>query len=134
MRAVGLDRGNKNHDARQGSSRADEPNKGPAEGWRAGLCKLIVGKHRDLLETALLELRVFTYLLHPPNLADDELQATLRAFIDGFAGRTGLQARARRGRRRSGLRSAWGMTVRTELPSGPVRQDVARPGDREQAG
>jgi len=46
----------------------------------------------DLLDRALLELRVFTYLLHPPNLANEGLQATLREFIDGFAGRTGLQA------------------------------------------
>jgi two-component system, NarL family, sensor kinase len=49
----------------------------------------------DLLDRALLELRVFTYLLHPPNLAAEGLQATLREFIDGFAGRTGLQARVR---------------------------------------
>jgi signal transduction histidine kinase len=49
----------------------------------------------DLLDRALLELRVFTYLLHPPNLADEGLQSTLREFIDGFAGRTGLQARVR---------------------------------------
>jgi two-component system, NarL family, sensor kinase len=48
-----------------------------------------------LLENALTELRIFTYLLHPPNLADDGLYATLRAFIDGFAGRTGLQASVR---------------------------------------
>ena len=69
----------------------------------------------DLLETALLELRVFTYLLHPPNLADDGLQATLRAFIDGFAGRTGLQSAGQddrmgwtRRRRRSSARfCAW---------------------------
>jgi two-component system, NarL family, sensor kinase len=53
------------------------------------------GEIGDLLDRALLELRVFTYLLHPPNLADEGLQATLREFIDGFAGRTGLQARVR---------------------------------------
>ena len=40
----------------------------------------------DLLDRALLELRVFTYLLHPPSLADEGLGATLRAFIEGFAG------------------------------------------------
>jgi two-component system, NarL family, sensor kinase len=49
----------------------------------------------DLLDKALLELRVFTYLLHPPNLADEGLQATLREFIEGFADRTGLQAQVR---------------------------------------
>lgn len=41
---------------------------------------------------ALTELRIFTYLLHPPNLAKDGLQATLQEFIDGFAKRTGLEA------------------------------------------
>jgi two-component system, NarL family, sensor kinase len=53
------------------------------------------GEIGSLLDRALLELRVFTYLLHPPNLADEGLQATLREFIEGFAGRTGLQARVR---------------------------------------
>ena len=48
-----------------------------------------------LLTEALRELRVFTYLLHPPNLANDGLQATLRDFAEGFAGRTGLVARIR---------------------------------------
>ena len=48
-----------------------------------------------LLTEALRELRIFTYLLHPPNLAKDGLQATLREFAEGFAGRTGLVARIR---------------------------------------
>jgi signal transduction histidine kinase len=48
-----------------------------------------------LLTEALRELRIFTYLLHPPNLARDGLQATLRDFAEGFAGRTGLVARIR---------------------------------------
>ena len=39
-----------------------------------------------LLTEALRELRIFTYLLHPPNLANDGLQATLRDFAEGFAG------------------------------------------------
>lgn len=47
------------------------------------------------LTEALRELRVFTYLLHPPNLEKDGLQATLRDFAEGFAGRTGLVARIR---------------------------------------
>lgn len=46
----------------------------------------------NLLERALLELRVFTYLLHPPNLASDGLKLTLHDFIEGFAERTGLSA------------------------------------------
>jgi Signal transduction histidine kinase len=48
-----------------------------------------------LLTAALRELRIFTYLLHPPNLANDGLQATLRDFVEGFAARTGLTARIR---------------------------------------
>ncbi|WP_162419765.1 histidine kinase [Microvirga brassicacearum] len=48
-----------------------------------------------LLTEALRELRIFTYLLHPPNLAKDGLQTTLRDFAEGFAGRTGLVARIR---------------------------------------
>jgi two-component system, NarL family, sensor kinase len=48
-----------------------------------------------LIDRALRELRVFTYLLHPPNLAEDGLKSTLEEFIDGFAGRTGLRARIR---------------------------------------
>jgi two-component system, NarL family, sensor kinase len=53
------------------------------------------GEIGDLLDRALLELRVFTYLLHPPSLADDGLRATLQAFIEGFAERTGLEAHVR---------------------------------------
>ncbi|MPR10519.1 histidine kinase [Microvirga tunisiensis] len=49
----------------------------------------------ELLAEALRELRVFTYLLHPPNLAQDGLQATPRDFAEGFAGRMGLVARIR---------------------------------------
>ena len=48
-----------------------------------------------LLAEALRELRIFTYLLHPPNLARDGLQATLQDFARGFAGRTGLVASIR---------------------------------------
>jgi signal transduction histidine kinase len=53
------------------------------------------GEIGDLLDRALLELRVFTYLLHPPSLADDGLRATLEEFIEGFAERTGLKATIR---------------------------------------
>lgn len=44
----------------------------------------------EQLDEALKELRIFTYLLHPPDLAKNGLQATLRHFIEGFAARTGL--------------------------------------------
>ena len=49
----------------------------------------------DLLDRALMELRIFTYLLHPPKLASDGLRATLVEFIEGFAERTELTARIR---------------------------------------
>jgi signal transduction histidine kinase len=42
-----------------------------------------------------MELRIFTYLLHPPNLASDGLRATLVGFIEGFAERTNLTAQIR---------------------------------------
>jgi signal transduction histidine kinase len=55
----------------------------------------VVAEVGGLLIEALRELRIFTYLLHPPNLEKDGLQATLRDFAEGFAGRTGLVARIR---------------------------------------
>ena len=55
----------------------------------------VLAEVEGLLTEALRELRIFTYLLHPPNLAKDGLQATLRDFAEGFAGRTGLIARIR---------------------------------------
>jgi PAS domain S-box-containing protein len=42
------------------------------------------------LEEASKELRTFTYLLHPPALADDGLIGTLTRYVDGFRRRTGL--------------------------------------------
>lgn len=47
------------------------------------------------LEEALKELRVFTYLLHPPGLESDGLAGTIRAFTDGFADRAGLDIQTR---------------------------------------
>ncbi|MEE1656204.1 histidine kinase [Microvirga sp. CF3062] len=55
----------------------------------------VLAEVEGLLTEALRELRIFTYLLHPPNLEKDGLQATLRDFAEGFAGRTGLIARIR---------------------------------------
>ncbi|MBB3021528.1 signal transduction histidine kinase [Microvirga lupini] len=55
----------------------------------------ILAEIENLQAEALRELRIFTYLLHPPNLANDGLQTTLRDFAEGFAGRTGLLARIR---------------------------------------
>src|SRR3954447_25757516 len=45
------------------------------------------------LDKGLRELRIFTYLLHPPNLEREG--ATLREFVDGFCRRTGLAAAVR---------------------------------------
>jgi two-component system NarL family sensor kinase len=55
----------------------------------------ILAEVESLLTEALRELRIFAYLLHPPNLATDGLQTTLREFSEGFAERTGLVARIR---------------------------------------
>ncbi len=43
------------------------------------------------VQLALTELRIFTYLLHPPDLASDGLAATLRNFVAGFGRRSELQ-------------------------------------------
>lgn len=45
------------------------------------------------LEEATRELRAFTYLLHPLALEDDGLERTLSTYLEGFARRTGLEAR-----------------------------------------
>jgi two-component system, NarL family, sensor kinase len=47
------------------------------------------------LEEALKELRIFTYLLHPPGLETDGLAGTIQAFAEGFADRTGLNVTIR---------------------------------------
>jgi signal transduction histidine kinase len=44
----------------------------------------------DCLEQASRELRAFTYLLNPPELAKDGFSATLRRYVEGFRRRTGL--------------------------------------------
>ena len=44
------------------------------------------------LDKGLRELRIFTYLLHPPNLEREGLGATLREFVDGFCRRASLEA------------------------------------------
>jgi PAS domain S-box-containing protein len=49
---------------------------------------------RSLAEAAR-ELRTFTYLLHPPALADDGLVATLHQYAEGFSRRTGLNVAIR---------------------------------------
>lgn len=55
----------------------------------------LIEQIESMVDRSLKELRVFTYLLHPPDLERDGLQATLRDFADGFARRAGLIARIR---------------------------------------
>jgi two-component system, NarL family, sensor kinase len=45
----------------------------------------------DLIDSALKELRVFTYLLHPPALSRDGLKVTLERFVTGFQKRSSLR-------------------------------------------
>lgn len=47
------------------------------------------------LDEALRELRVFTYLLYPPDLAKDGLKAAIERYVIGFSQRAGLAARLR---------------------------------------
>jgi signal transduction histidine kinase len=44
---------------------------------------------REELKEAHREIRLLSYLLHPPRLAADGLEATLRQFVDGFQRRSG---------------------------------------------
>ncbi len=48
-----------------------------------------------LLEEALKELRLFTYLLHPASLEENGFHEAVRAFADGFSDRTGLEVACR---------------------------------------
>ena len=47
------------------------------------------------VQLALTELRIFTYLLHPPDLVSDGLASTLRHFATGFGRRSELQVNLR---------------------------------------
>jgi PAS domain S-box-containing protein len=48
-----------------------------------------------LLEEALKELRLFTYLLHPASLDENGFRDTVQAFAEGFSDRTGLRVTCR---------------------------------------
>lgn len=52
----------------------------------------VLDQMKSSLKQAQRELRIFTYLLHPPDLRREGLKATLERFIDGFADRTGVAA------------------------------------------
>jgi len=47
------------------------------------------------LQEAMRELRVFSYLMHPPALESDGLCLTLQQYVDGFSKRSGLAVKAR---------------------------------------
>ncbi len=47
------------------------------------------------IDAALREIRAFAYLLHPQNLTDDGLKATIERYADGFATRTSLRITTR---------------------------------------
>jgi two-component system, NarL family, sensor kinase len=55
----------------------------------------LVGEIDASLEAAMKELRTITYLLHPPDLDQDGLRATLASYVHGFDNRTGLKTRLR---------------------------------------
>ena len=50
----------------------------------------ILRQIRDSLKTAQREIRSFSYLLHPPQVAENGLKSALFSFIEGFGRRTGL--------------------------------------------
>ena len=55
----------------------------------------VLDEAADAVEEAARELRTFTYLLHPPGLEHGGLAGTVRAFVAGFARRTGLDTSVR---------------------------------------
>jgi signal transduction histidine kinase len=55
----------------------------------------LLGEIDHLLEEALKELRLFTYLLHPAGLEENGLAETIQAFGEGFSDRTGLTVACR---------------------------------------
>jgi signal transduction histidine kinase len=55
----------------------------------------LLGEIDHLLEEALKELRLFTYLLHPASLDENGFCDTVQAFADGFSDRTNLQVTCR---------------------------------------
>jgi signal transduction histidine kinase len=55
----------------------------------------ILSDFRTALAAAHREVRVSSYLLHPPDIERKSLALTLRKFLDGFATRTGLMATLR---------------------------------------
>ncbi|MBQ0823858.1 PAS domain-containing protein [Microvirga sp. HBU67558] len=65
--------------------------------------KRIIDEIDRSLESALKELRVFTYLLHPRELETEGLAGAVRSFTDGFSDRTALPVSVRIAERIDGL-------------------------------
>ncbi|EIM25357.1 PAS domain-containing protein,histidine kinase [Microvirga lotononidis] len=65
--------------------------------------KRIIDEIDRSLETALKELRVFTYLLHPRELEAEGLAGAVRSFAAGFSDRTSLPVAVRVAERTDGL-------------------------------
>jgi signal transduction histidine kinase len=55
----------------------------------------ICSEMKSALREAQKELRVFTYLLHPPELDSEGLKTTVERFAEGVSQRTGLRIRVR---------------------------------------
>lgn len=55
----------------------------------------LLGEIDHLLEEALKELRLFTYLLHPAGLEENGFAETIQAFGEGFSDRTGIAVACR---------------------------------------
>jgi PAS domain S-box-containing protein len=55
----------------------------------------LLGEIDHLLEEALKELRLFTYLLHPASLDESSFQEAVQTFAEGFSDRTGLAVTCR---------------------------------------
>jgi signal transduction histidine kinase len=51
-----------------------------------------IAETEGMLEGAITEIRNMSYFLHPPMLDELGLETALRAYVDGFAARTGIQA------------------------------------------
>ncbi len=58
-----------------------------------GDAEAIFNQIHSSLKEAQKELRIFTYLLYPPDLQREGLRATLQRFLDGFSTRTGIVVR-----------------------------------------
>ncbi len=53
-------------------------------------CEPVIAELKDVLQSAITEIRTFSYLLHPP-LLDAGLGVALQPYLDGFSKRTGIE-------------------------------------------